>query len=230
MRDANDAQLEAQIQRLRHQVVFMGRTVEEMLVSGLRAVSDGDIDCARQTIQRDDVVDRLEKESGSCGLQILAHWRPQAANLRFVVTALQVVTEIERIADMAVNVCRKLLELREGPPASLLFDVQRLGRTALTMIHQVLDALEAGDAETALAVIEEDDVLDRNYRQFSQEILACMIADRRCIPAASCIQVIAKDMERIGDHASTVAELVVFMVNGEDIRHTRTNRSGFAQS
>jgi phosphate transport system protein len=224
MRHADDAELELQLQTLRERVVQMGQTAEEMLARGLHAFSRRDSDQARRTIDTDDIIDDLEKESDGLGLRILAGWHPADADLRFVTTALKIVTELERVGDMTVNLCRKTLELNDGPPCSRCFDIQRMGEAALRMVHQAVVALQSGDAESARAVIEEDDVLDRYYLQMNREIVECMMEEPQTIPAASCIQVIAKDVERIGDHATNVAELVVFMVQGDDIRHVWRGR------
>lgn len=219
MRRAPDSRLEVQLATLRERVILMGRMVEEMLAGAIQAVVHRDSEQAQRTIVRDDAVDRLEKESDELGLQILSRWHPRTNELRFVTAAFKAVTEIERVGDMAVNVCRRALELNASASPAFQFDVQRLGNVALGMIHAAIDALAEGDAQRAREVIEQDDLLDRYYREFSEAIVVCMQADRKAIPVATCMQIIAKDMERIGDHATNVAELVVFMVQGEDIRH-----------
>jgi phosphate transport system protein len=220
MRRASDDEFERQLQTLHERVELMGRTVEDMLAGGLRAFVERDSDRARRTIERDDIVDRLEKETDDLGLKLLAQARAEAADLRFMAMAPKIVSDIERIGDMAVNICRRALELNEKPPLHHCVDIRRLGDAALWMMHEALAALNAGDAETARAVIEQDDVLDGYHSQIHQELLGCMMDDRDCIARVAVIQSVAKDVERVGDFATNIAEMVVFVVKGEDIRHT----------
>ncbi len=208
----------ADIKALQQQVVLMGQTVENMLEGSVRAIVAHDSARARLVIDQDEEVDRLEKETDGLCLRVLAEGESLGTDFRFAATASRLVNEIERIGDMAVNMCRRAMELN-ATSTRHHYDVRRMAATALLMIHEALEAMVLADAGRAKAVIGEDDVLDRYYVQISREIEGCMASDPLSIPTAMCVQSIAKDLERIGDHATNIAEMVVFVVEGVDIRH-----------
>src|SRR5262245_27799611 len=197
----------------------MGAKVEEMIQSSIKALVERDSDLARRMIEYDAQVNRMEVESDELCLRILARRQPVASDLRFITIALKLVTDLERIGDMAVNICERVLELNNEPPLKRYVDLPQMAEAAQRMVREGLDAFVAGDAEHAQRVLEQDRVVDAYYGQIFRELLTYMMEDPRNIYRATRVQSIAKYLERIGDHATNLAEMVVFMVKGQDIRH-----------
>jgi phosphate transport system protein len=146
-----------------------------------------------------------------------------ASDLRFITMALKLVTDLERIADLAVNIAERVIELNEEPPLKPYIDLPKMAEEAQTMVRQALDAFVARDADAAQAVIKRDTVVDAYNVQIFRELLTYMMEDPRNIARAIRLLSISKYLERIGDHATNLAEMVVFMVKGQDIRHLGTS-------
>jgi phosphate transport system protein len=214
-----DREYEAELVRLRERILLLGAKVEAAIAAGIRAVVERDSALARTTIAADREVDRLEVETDSACLHILARRQPVASDLRFITMALKLVTDLERIGDLAVNICERALELNEEPPLKPYVDLPRMAEAAQGMVREALDAFVAGDAERARAVLSRDETVDAYYAQIFRELLTYMMEDPRNIYRATRVQSIAKYLERVGDHATNLAEMVVFMVAGRDIRH-----------
>ena len=214
-----DREYEQQLSTLRERVLLMGAKVEEMIQSSIKALVERDSDLARRMIDYDAQVNRMEVESDELCLRILARRQPVASDLRFITIALKLVTDLERIGDMAVNICERVLELNNEPPLKRYVDLPQMAEAAQRMVREALDAFVAGDAEQAQRVLEQDRVVDAYYGQIFRELLTYMMEDPRNIYRATRVQSIAKYLERIGDHATNLAEMVVFMVKGQDIRH-----------
>jgi phosphate transport system protein len=214
----------AQLHALRETLLLMGARVEALVADSIRALVARDSSLARRTMEADGAVNALERDIDDQCVSILARRQPFASDLRFITTALKLVTDLERIGDEGVNVCERVLELNQEPPFRPHTDLVTMADIALSMVRQALDAFVAHDADRAEAVLARDDTLDAHCARVFRELLACMMADPSCIPRARSTQSIAKYLERIGDHATNLAEMVVFMVKGNDIRHVR--RSG----
>jgi phosphate transport system protein len=214
-----DREYEGELDKLRERLLFMGARVEEMIASSLTALVQRDTALAHRTIELDDDVDRLEVETDELCLRILAKRQPVASDLRFLTIALKLVTDLERIGDLGVNISERVIELNAEPALKPYVDLPVMAETAQSMVREALDAFVARDAARARAVIERDRSVDAYYAQIFRELLTYMMEDQRNIPRAMRLQSIAKYLERIGDHATNLAEMVVFMVVGKDIRH-----------
>ena len=214
-----DREYESELLRLREQLLLLGAKVEAAIAAGIRAVVERDSGLARRTIEGDREIDALEIATDDLCLRVLARRQPVASDLRFITMALKLVTDLERIGDLAVNICERALELNEEPPLKPYVDLPRMAEAAQGMVREALDAFVAGDAELARAVIGRDVMLDDYYAQIFRELLTYMMEDPRNIYRATRVQSIAKYLERVGDHATNLAEMVVFMVAGHDIRH-----------
>jgi phosphate transport system protein len=226
-RQHTDREYEAELRRLREQILLMGARVEEMIASSMKALLDKDSQLAFQVIGTDPQINRLEVESDDLCLRILARRQPVASDLRFITIALKLVTDLERIGDLAVNICERVLELNQEPPLRPYDDLCRMAAAVQGMLREALDAFVAGDAQRAQQVIEQDRAVDAYYAQIFRDLLTHMMEDPRSISRGTRIQSIAKYLERIGDHATNLAEMVVFMVRGKDIRHPgRLQRNG----
>ncbi|MBI3178090.1 MAG: phosphate signaling complex protein PhoU, partial [Deltaproteobacteria bacterium] len=218
-RQHTDREYEGELKKLREQILLMGAKVEEMIAQSMRALVERDSQLARRMIEFDHQINRLEVETDELCLKVLARRQPVASDLRFLTIALKLVTDLERIGDLGVNICERVIEINTEPPLKPYLDVPRMAEAAQGMVHGALDAFVAGDAEHAQQVIEQDHVVDAYYAQIFRELLTYMMEDARNIYRATRVQSIAKYLERIGDHATNLAEMVVFMVKGKDIRH-----------
>jgi len=163
----------------------------------------------------DKKINQLELEIDELCMQILARRQPVASDLRFITMALKLVTDLERIGDLGVNICERVIELNAEPPLKPYVDM-----------HEALDAFVAADADRAQRVIVRDRNVDAYYTQIFRELLTYMMEDPRNIFRATRLQSIAKYLERIGDHVTNLGEMVVFMVKGKDIRHGGRQTNG----
>jgi phosphate transport system protein len=220
-----DREYEQQLVSLREQILLMGANVEQMIASAIRALTERNSALAKQVIDGDRRVDLLEVDADHLCLTILARRQPVASDLRFLTTALKIVTDLERIGDLGVNISERVLELNAEPPLKPYVDLPKMGEAVQGMVREALDAFVAGDAARAKAVIGRDETVDAYYAQIFRELLTYMMEDPRNIYRATRVQSIAKYLERVGDHACNLAEMVVFMVGGKDIRHGAASES-----
>lgn len=210
---------ETELQKVRDRLLLMGAKVEEAIRSSMQALLERDGELAKKTIQNDRVINKLELSIDQMCLQILARRQPVASDLRFITIAMKLVTDLERIGDLAVNLCERVAELNEEPPLKPYVDLPRMAEEVQQMVRRALDAFVEGDADRADAVIRQDAIVDAYYMQIFRELLTYMMEDARNIFRASRLQSIAKYLERIGDHATNIAEMVIFLMRGKDVRH-----------
>ena len=167
----------------------------------------------------DESVDKLELEIDELCLQILARRQPVASDLRFITTTLKLVTDLERIGDLCVNLCERVVEFASEPLPKGTTPIPKIAEAAHSMLHDALDAFVARDAARAEDVMGRDKVVDAYYAQLFPELIARMMADPQMVFRSTRLLSIGKYLERIADHATNIAEMVVFMVRGEDVRH-----------
>jgi phosphate transport system protein len=218
-RQHTNREYEQDLQRLREQLLLMGAKVEEMIRGSVRSLTERDTALAEQTIAFDRKIDQLELEIDELCTQILARRQPVASDLRFITMALKLVTDMERIGDLGVNISERVVELNAEPPLAHYVDLPNMAREVQEMLHEALEAFVAADPDRAQRVIIRDRNIDAYYSQIFRELLTYMMEDPRNIFRATRLQSIAKYLERIGDHVTNLGELVVFMVKGKDIRH-----------
>jgi phosphate transport system protein len=214
-----DREYEAELARLREQILFMGAKVEEAIAGSMRALTTRDSALARALVEGDHQINALEIAIDDLCLRILARRQPVASDLRFVTIGLKLVTDLERIGDLCVNICERVQELNLEPPLAPYVALPKMAEAAQGMVRDALDAFVRGDAAAARAVIERDQLVDAYYEQLFREALTAMMADPHGIYRVTRVQSIAKYLERIGDHATNVAEMAVLMVQRRDIRH-----------
>ena len=214
-----DLAYEGELRRIREMLLMMGAKVEEMLGQAMKALVERDSELAENTLYIDRQINRLEIEVDDLCLRVLARRQPVASDLRFITMALKVVTDLERMGDLGVNICERVMELNEEPPLKPYVEVVDMAEAAREMLREALDAFVAGDADRAAAIIERDSKVDAYYAAIFRELLTYMMENPRNIFRATREQSIAKYIERIADHATNLAEMVVFMVRGKDIRH-----------
>ncbi len=214
-----DREYEADLHSLRERLLLMGGLVEEMIRDALKAAIDRDASLAKSVIERDKQVNRSEVEVDRLCLRILALRQPAASDLRFVTFALKVVTDVERIGDLAVNVAQRATELAADPPLPLPPEISKMSELVQAMLHQALDAFVRSDAEAASEVAGRDDEVDELYRQLFDRELALMRSDPASVDRAARQLFLAKHLERLADHVQNLAEMVIFMARGKDVRH-----------
>jgi phosphate transport system protein len=219
-REHTNREYEQELRKLREQVLRMGAKVEEIIGGSIKALLERDSPLATRMIAFDRKINQMEMDIDELCLLVLARRQPVASDLRFITIALKLVTDLERIGDLGVNISERVIELNEEPQLKPYVDIPRMAEEVQAMLREALDAFVAGDPERAQAVIERDHNVDAFYSQIFRELLTYMMEDTRNVYRATRLQSIAKYLERIGDHATNLAEMVVFMVKGKDIRHT----------
>lgn len=212
-------ELDPRVQELRRRLLLMAGKVEEMIAHAVRAVERRDADLARRTIAADRSVNRDEIEADELCLRLLEHRPASAVDLRFITRALKMVTDLERIADLAVNICERVEQLQVTPLLSSNHEIPRMASIVQSMVRDVIDAFVGRDAPAARRVIRRDDDVDALYQTLSQQLMGMMAADPKLVEPGIHLQAVAKFLERMGDHATNLAEQVVFMVHGDEIRH-----------
>ena len=205
---------------LKQKLLLMGGLVESQISGSLRALIERDSDLAQQIIVNDHRVNALDVEVDEDCLRLLALHQPTAGDLRFVTTAMKISTELERMSDLAENIAERAVELNEEPQLKPYIDIPRMANWALRMVKESLDAFVNRDARLARKVCTDDDFVDDLTEQLFRELLSFMIENPQTISRAIRLTFVAKYIERIADHATNVAELVVYLVEGKIIRHT----------
>lgn len=213
-------QYDAELNEIRDLLLQMGGKVEVMISNSIKALVDRDSELADRTIISDHEVNHLEVVTDEKCLEVLARRQPAARDLRFLTLALKIVTDLERIGDQCVSVCNRVRELNDEPPLKPYIDLPRLAEAARAMVREALDAFVRGDDVLAVRVCENDQMADDLNYQIQRELLTFMMEDPTTISRAMKLNYISKCLERIADHATNVAEMVIFMVKGKDIRHT----------
>jgi phosphate transport system protein len=214
-----DREYEEQLQSLRERLLKMAGVVEQMIVDAVRATLETNKVLARETIERDTMVNRLEVESDELCLLILAKRQPLASDLRFVTLSLKMVTDLERIGDLAVNICERAIDLPDTQQPWPWEKIERMSRAVQLMIRDAIQAFVDRDVDKAQQVHARDDEVDHLYWEIFREVLDVMRKQPASVHDGIHVQSIGKFLERIGDHATNLAEQVVFMVKGKDIRH-----------
>jgi len=205
---------------LKQTLLAMGGLVEDQIQLVMRALVERDDAQAREVIARDKEVNTYENEIDEKCVELLALHQPAAGDLRFITTALKIVTDLERIGDQAVNIAQRTLELNQEPQLKPYIDLPRMAERAQAMVKGSLDAFVAGDTALARRVRDEDSEVDALNHQIFRELLTFMTADPTTIPRAIRLILIARFLERVADHATNVAEMVVYMVESRMLRHT----------
>ena len=209
-----------ELAELKTMLLRMAGKAEDQIDKALTALVTRDSALARQVIERDHEVNTLDVEIDEESIRLLALHQPAARDLRLVTTAMKISTELERISDLAENVCERAIELNEEPQLKPYIDIPMMGKMARMMVKQSIDAFVKDDAVLARKVLTDDDFVDDLMEQLFRELLSYMLEDTRTISRAIRLSFIAKYLERMADHATNIAELVVYLVEGKIIRHT----------
>jgi phosphate transport system protein len=217
---------EAELESVRKQLFAMGRHVDEVLEGAGQALSARDTQAANRIILSDDKTDSMELEIDHLCLETLARRQPVADDLRLLTSAMKLVIELERIGDMGVSIAARVVELADEPELMPTDDLVRMLTTTREMLAEALGALETENVERATRAIAKDEVVDAYYSQIFNDVLSRMRESPDNVDRATRVQAISKYIERIGDHATNVAERVIFILTGEEIRHLPRVRRG----
>lgn len=214
-----DRQYEEALQQLRAKILEMGGLVERQISDAMDALIRRDSAEARAVIERDHMVNYLDVTVDEACTRLIALHQPAARDLRLIMTSTKITTDLERIGDIAQNICERAIELNQEPPLKLDVDLQQMAEWARSMLRDSLDAFVREDPELALRVCQRDDFIDNLTARTFDTVLAFMSQDPQSAARATRILFVAKYLERIADHATNIAEMVVFMVRGKSIRH-----------
>ena len=209
-----------ELEALKQTLLAMGGLVEEQIRRVMSALLERDSVLAQEVIDRDRQVNAYDVEVDEKCVELLALYQPTAGDLRFITTAMKIVTDLERIGDQAVNIAQRALELNQEPQLKPYIDLPRMAERAQRMVKESLDAFVARDTELARRVCGADDEVDALKEQIFRELLTFMMEDARTIPRAIRLILISRFLERVADHATNIAEMVIYMVESKMVRHT----------
>ncbi len=212
------------IEEIKDLLLRMGALVEDAIQQSIRALMERDATLAEQVIANDDRIDHMEVLIDQRVIELIAKMQPTAVDLRFVAAVMKTTPELERIADLAQDVCERVLELVSEPPIRRLVQLPRLAEDAQAMVRQALDAFVRGDAGLAREIIARDDEVDQLTVDSFRVLLTYMLEDPRNISAAIRLTFIGKYFERMADGATNISEQVVYLVEGTMIKHTEAKK------
>ncbi len=210
-----------ELDRLTRMIAQMGGFAETQVRDAVEALMTRDASAAEMIIARDREVDALEERIDQFAIRLLATRQPVAVDLRTIAMALKITNDLERISDYAVSIAKRVRKLADLPHIRPLYTVPRMGEVAHDMVRDVLDAYIERDYNKAVAVWHRDSEVDDLYDGMVRELITYMLEDVRHIAACIELQFVAKNIERIGDHATNIAEKVKYMINGEEINPRR---------
>jgi phosphate transport system protein len=209
-----------ELEALKQTLLAMGGLVEDQIRRVMRALMERDDALAQDVIDRDRQVNAYDVEVDETCVNLLALYQPAAGDLRSITTAMKIVTDLERIGDQAVNIGQRALELNREPQLKPYIDLPRMAERAQAMVKDSLDAFVTRDTELARRVCAADAEVDALKEQIFRELLTFMMEDARTIPRAIRLILISRFLERVADHATNIAEMVIYMVEGKMVRHT----------
>lgn len=210
-----------QLKQLKHLIVQMGGLAEAELENAITALIRRDTALAQSTVGSDRRLDELEHEVANLAVRILALRQPMASDLREIIGALKISSDLERMGDYAANVAKRAIALSQLPAVRPAGSIPRMARLVQTIIKDVLDAYVERDAERAVDAWRRDEEVDEMYTSIFRELLTYMMEDARNISACTHLLFVAKNIERIGDHATNIAETIHFLVHGRPIEAAR---------
>jgi phosphate transport system protein len=209
------------LNNLTGKIIFMGGLAEQLVADALHALVRRDPDLAQLVMSRDDQIDRLEEEVDQDVVRILATRQPVAADLRVIAMALKISNDLERTGDYAVSIAKRAIRLAEQPELKPMVTIPRMAASCIGMVKDVLDAYVERDDAKAMAVWNRDAEVDQLYTSLFRELITYMLEDPRKISICIDLLFVAKNLERIGDHATNIAEKVNYMIHGTQINRPR---------
>lgn len=214
-----------ELETIRSHLLEMGGVVEKQIQDAIQSLIDGDTSLASEVRKRDKQVNRLQLELDEQCTQILARRQPAASDLRLVLAVIRATSDLERMGDEASKIGKATLRLaEEGHSPRGYIEARHLGSHVRQMVQDALNAFARFDTVQALAVLREDDNVDLEYRSATRALVTFMMEDPRSISKVMNIMWVLRSLERVGDHASNLAEIVIYLVEGQDVRYTKTEK------
>jgi phosphate transport system protein len=210
---------EVELQEIKNGLIYIGVLTENAIQNAMKSLSERDSEMAHKVIKDDDEIDKLDAEMEERCIRILALRQPTAIDLRFITTAIKVTGHLERIGDMAVNIAEKAIQLNDEPKLKPYIDLPRMTDLVVEMVNNSLDSFIRYDLNIAEKVRQTEQITDDLNEQIFRELLTFMMEDSKCIHRALLIMHVSKNLERIADHAKGIADMVTYMVTGENVRH-----------
>jgi phosphate transport system protein len=210
---------EDELERLQERLLAMGGLAEERVRIAISGLVERDLELVRTACAGDEPVNQLHVEIDERAFTLLALHQPMASDLRAIVAAIKINTDLERVGDLAVNIAEATERYLLHPPVKPLIDIPRMADLAQRMLRDALDAFVGRDMTLAQSVLDRDDELDRLKTRVFRELLTCMLQDPRTVEPALDLVLISRHLERVGDHATNIAEDVIFIVSARDVRH-----------
>ena len=210
-----------ELSRLTGAIVEMGGLAERQVAEAVRALAERDVELAAKVIESDRRIDDLEESIDQDAIKLLALRQPMAIDLRMIAMALKITNDLERMSDYAVSIAKRSQRLSEHPELRPIQQLPRIGQSCLSMVKDVLDAYVERDADKATAVWHRDSEVDELYTSLFRELVTYMLEDPRTISSCIDLLFIAKNLERIADHATNIAEKIVFIIHGTQINRPR---------
>lgn len=214
-----DRSIDSGLAKLKEKLLLMGGYVEKAIEEATQALIESQPNRFDRVYEFETTINQLHKEVDEDCLKLLATQSPMAADLRLILAVIKINTDLERMGDQAVNISYNGAEYLKQPPLKPLIDIPRMAEEARFMVREALDSFVRKDAVLARDVVSRDDAVDAMKNQIFRELLTYMMADPKKIEQALCLILIARNLERVADHATNIAEDVIFVVSGEDIRH-----------
>jgi phosphate transport system protein len=208
------------------QIAAMSSLAREMVSDSIKALVESDVDLAEEVIKKDLKMDELDVKTDELCLKILALYEPKAIDLRYIITALRIISDLERVGDHCTNICEEVIEISQMPRVKPYIDIPRMADYSAQMIKDAVDAYFSRDIKLAMDVIKRDDFVDDLNGQVIRELITYLAEDIRKTKAALSLIFISNNLERIADHATNIAELVYFMVTGKIARHGKWEEGG----
>jgi phosphate transport system protein len=213
--------LEAKIPQLKERLIFMASIVEEMIYNSIKSLVDRNQEIAEKVIKEyEPKVNNLEIEIDEMCINLLALYQPKASDLRTITMVMKINNDLERLGDHAVNIAEKSLFLISKPPVKPLIDIPRMAEIAIEMVRDSLNSFTHADVDLAMDVRSRDDTVDALRDQITRELLTYMMSNPKTMDRSIELSLIARELERIADLATNIAEDVIFMVKGKSIKHS----------
>jgi len=217
---------EKELQEIKNNLIYLGAVTEKAIQNAMQSLSERNSNMARKVIKDDDEIDKMDSDIEERCIRILALRQPTAIDLRFITTAIKITGHLERIGDMAVNIAEKAIQLNEEPILKPYIDLPRMADLVGEMIKDSLDSFIRNDLNMADKVRRTEQVTDDLNEQIFRELLTFMMEDSKTIHRALMIMQVSKNLERIADHTKGIADMVTYMVTGENVRHQTSLISG----
>jgi len=217
---------EEELAQLKGRLLEMGGLAEDRVQSAVRALVERDLTLVEKVLTSDAAINQLHVEIDDRCFKLLALRQPMAVDLRAIVSAVKINTDLERVGDLAINIAEAVARYLEHPPVKELIDIPRMAVIAQDMLRDALDAYVRHDVALAQAVLDRDDELDTLKTLVFRELLTHMLRDQATIEPSLDLILISRHLERIGDHATNIAEDVIFMVSARDVRHHQQDDAG----